>query len=233
MPKNSMPMAQMSWNPPRRSRHWSNRATLKTRARIAVRAGRQDLEAHRSATDAAGGSSMNRSSNRSSSADASSYEVGQSGRVQRSASAESERAPPGTAGARRRSEHDGLGQARSAAREPGGLIVDDAAQASASSLAGVRVVTRPRVEEGDERGDQPAPIASVGLSLIVDLGGAVACRARATVGRVAAGGRPGSIAPGDAPQSSRAAGRRRPPRSAASCSRAAPIEAAMAARRRP
>ncbi len=36
-----MPIAHISWNPPRRSRHWSNRATAKTRARIeSARGGR-------------------------------------------------------------------------------------------------------------------------------------------------------------------------------------------------
>ena len=36
MPKKSMPMPHASWNAPRRSRHWSNRANEKTRASTAV-----------------------------------------------------------------------------------------------------------------------------------------------------------------------------------------------------
>src|SRR5262245_31620320 len=34
-----MPAAQISWNPPRRSRHWSSRASEKIRARMEVVAG--------------------------------------------------------------------------------------------------------------------------------------------------------------------------------------------------
>src|SRR4029079_2047391 len=161
-----MPRAQMSWKPPRRSRHWSNSATLKTRARIEVRAGSRTVigvasvlrledgdESHEQAVEQRRRVLVERA---------------EMGRVEGPASAQA-----GELGeerlARRNEQRHGLGQAGTGRGETAREVVNDRRRLGLDR----RALVRGRVEIADEDPHEASAVTPVGIALAVVAGGGV------------------------------------------------------------
>ena len=228
---------------PRRSRHWSNRATAKTRARIEVSAGSTTARVHASAV-ASWWVAMSRRSSRSSRLDASSYSAPSRAGIERPPSPE-----PGSSRQERAPRRD-----EQARPTPSGWSATpragapDRRRASPASAFGVRrgrrQVERLRVEVGDQgrrraggrRGDRrPVPRRRrpcgrlVAARPLLSSRRLLRCSSAGTRAGVARASRPGWSASGSAV-------RRSPARARATFRRKAldrpSVEASMTARRR-
>ena len=186
----------MSWNPPRRSHHWSNRATLKMRARIGGQRGQDDGQLHGQPTRLGGGRSPGADAGLVGRDEAQEQPVEehvgvvdegrQMGRVERPTPAQ-----PGDLGqerlAGRDEPADRLGQARARGRRALPVAVDDVGRRGLGRRPGGGIVDR-RIEIGDEGGDEPPALLAVGRPIDRPLR-RVDARVLASVDPVQAGGR--------------------------------------------